>query len=437
MTSLARSLKNAWQNTRRVMHGNLATMSFTSMLGMFSRSMAYPYVSLYILALHGDPEQIGLINALAPLLGLIAFPLGGYLADHVGRVKLMGWTTIIAASMELLYAVAPSWEWLALASLLMGFSVVQFPAQSALLADSTTPQDRSRAIGLMNTISSLPSMAAPWVAGLVIDAVGIDPGARYLYAFLGCGNILVGFAVLRLLHETRSTPPEPFHLAMVPRLLWSTYSGLGALLRPIPRTALAVGIIGVIGLAVNAIAGPFWVVQAIDGLGLTATEWGIILLLESAVRILSMAPAGVLADRIGRSRCMLLSLSMLAVALPLFTVVHGYWGVLFVRLLIGLADGIFVPASVALLADSIPRQMRGRVLAAIGQGSVLIGSSSGGTGGPALGYLVIVPLILSSLASGYIYDAGVRLPWLVSFGLILVTLVIAALYVRDPHQAEV
>lgn len=436
MTSLARSLKSAWQSTRRVMRGNLATMSFTSMLGMFARSMAYPYVSLYILALHGDPEQIGLINALAPLLGLLAFPLGGYLADHVGRVKLMGWTTIIAASIELFYAVAPSWEWLALASLLMGFSVVQFPAQSALLADSTTPQDRSRAIGLMNTISSLPSMAAPWVAGLVIDAVGIDPGVRYLYAFLGCGNILVGFTVLRLLHETRSTPPERFHLAMVPRLLWSTYSGLGALLRQIPRTALAVGIIGVIGLAINAIAGPFWVVQAIDGLGLSATEWGIILLFESAVRILSMAPAGVLADRIGRSRCMLLSLAMLAVALPLFTVVHGYWGVLCVRLFIGLADGIFVPASVALLADSIPRQIRGRVLAAIGQGSVLIGSSSGGTGGPALGYVVIVPLILSSLASGYIYDAGVSLPWLVSFVLILVTLVIAALYVRDPHQAE-
>ena len=133
-----RAVANAWQGVQRILHGNLAVFSITSVLGMFGRSMAYSYVSLYIIALGGDPEQIGLINSLAPLLGLVAFPLGGYLADHVGRAKLIGWTMIAAASMELLYAIAPGWQWLAVGSLLMGLGVVQFPSSSSLVAEAHT-----------------------------------------------------------------------------------------------------------------------------------------------------------------------------------------------------------------------------------------------------------------------------------------------------------
>ncbi|NLX37061.1 MAG: hypothetical protein GXY68_10270, partial [Chloroflexi bacterium] len=67
---------------------------------------------------------------------------------------------------------------------------------------------------------------------------------------------------------------------------------------------------------------------------------------------------------------------------------------------------------------------------------VMIGASSGGTGGPALGYLVTLPLMATSLVAGYIYSGGPRLPWLVSLGLVLVTLAVSLAYLRDPHQAE-
>ena len=44
------------------MRGNVLVMTGTGMLGMFCRSMVFPYASLYILALGGEPEQIGFIN---------------------------------------------------------------------------------------------------------------------------------------------------------------------------------------------------------------------------------------------------------------------------------------------------------------------------------------------------------------------------------------
>jgi len=71
------------------MNGNILVLTVTRVLGMFCRSMVFPYASLYILALGGEPAQIGIVNSLRPLAGLIMFPIAGYLADRAGRVKLI------------------------------------------------------------------------------------------------------------------------------------------------------------------------------------------------------------------------------------------------------------------------------------------------------------------------------------------------------------
>ena len=67
------------------LRGNVLVLTVSGSLGMFCRAMVFPYVPLYILALGGEPEQIGIVYALGPLGGLIAFPIAGYLADHMNR----------------------------------------------------------------------------------------------------------------------------------------------------------------------------------------------------------------------------------------------------------------------------------------------------------------------------------------------------------------
>jgi len=105
------------RRTFAFMRGNLLVLTLTRSSGMFARTMTFPYASLYILALGGNPEQVGLINSLSPLASLIVFPIGGYLADHRGRVGLLGWTSIAMGLVYGLYAVAPSWPWLLVCSL--------------------------------------------------------------------------------------------------------------------------------------------------------------------------------------------------------------------------------------------------------------------------------------------------------------------------------
>ncbi|MFP3897004.1 MAG: hypothetical protein ACLFV5_09270, partial [Anaerolineales bacterium] len=58
------------RKTFAFMQGNILVMTVTGAMGMFARSMAFPYASLYILALGGEPAQIGVVNSLRPLAGL-------------------------------------------------------------------------------------------------------------------------------------------------------------------------------------------------------------------------------------------------------------------------------------------------------------------------------------------------------------------------------
>jgi MFS family permease len=129
--SKPRTLPNALDMLR----GNILVLTVTQALGMFCRSMAFPYTSLYILSLGGAPEQIGLINALSPLAGLIVFPLAGYLTDRAGRVRLIALAGYLSAAITLLYVFAAGWQAIAVARLLQGFMVFQFPASSAIIAD--------------------------------------------------------------------------------------------------------------------------------------------------------------------------------------------------------------------------------------------------------------------------------------------------------------
>lgn len=418
------------------MHGNVLVLTATGVLGMFGRSMAFPYASLYILALGGEPAQIGLINSLAPLAGLIMFPIAGYVADHAGRVKLIGLAGYLSGAIYLIYVFAPSWKVIALAALLQGFMVAQFPPTSALLADSLAPGDRARGIAAMNAISGAPAMLAPYIAGAFLNVCGVNMGMRYLYGFLMVAY-LVGAAInLRFLKETSARPVEKLGLSDIPKTLRDAYAGIPSIMRRLPRSLRALAVVIILGFVANAIAGPFWVVYAVEHIGLSSPEWGLILVIETALRNLMYIPAGMIVDRYGRTRCMLASLLLSLVSIPLFVFCASFVAVLLVRSAVGLANAFFTPACSALLADTVPRGMRGRVMAAIGRGSVMIGAQSGGTGGPGLGFLITIPLMIASLSAGYLYAYVPTYPWFFAFLATLISLALAALFIRDPKQAE-
>jgi len=426
----------ALRRSARFLRGNILIFCITGAIGMFGRMMAFPYSSLFILELGGRPEDVGLVNSLSPLAGLILFPIAGYLSDRSSRVSLIVVSGAIAAVCSLLYVVAPVWQVVAIAGVLRSVTVLQFPPSSAMIADSLAPEDRGRGVAAMSTFSGLPAMIAPYVAGIVLDRAGILVGMRSLFGFLLLATLTSTLIHRRYLKETTTVDKTKVRASEMLQAVVDTYRGLPDLLHNMPRGLRAHAGLVALGFMSSAIAGPFWVVYAVEQIGLSSEQWGLILLVESAVRNGSYLGAGSLVDRFGRTRCMVSALALVLVTAPLFILAIGFWGVLAVRVMAALASAIFIPASSALMADIVPRATRGRTMAAIGRGSFLLAPAAGGTGGPGTGYLITLPIVLSSFAAGHLYALEPTLPWIALGVLLLGALVLAAAFVRDPAQAE-
>ena len=418
------------------MHGNVLILTLTRVMGMFCRGMTFPYASLYILALGGEPAQIGFINSLRPLAGLIAFPIAGYLTDRTGRVRLITLTGYFSGAILLLYVLAPSWHFIALAGLLQGFSVLSFPATSAIIADSLAPENRAVGMASMNSIAGALATVAPYAAGAIIDAFDVGTGMRLLYGALMVAALTTATIHLRYLRETSQRTAEQVRLADLPRILRDAYSDIPTILTRLPRSLSVLAAILILGFMTNAIAGPFWVVYASQEIGLSSVQWGFILFVETGLRTLAYIPAGMVVDRLGRSMCIRASLLVTLIALPLFVVARTSLHVLLIRSVVGLTNAFVLPAGSALMADLVPRDMRGRVMAALGRGTTLIGSTGGGVGGPGMGFLITIPIMIASLAGGYLYEANPTYPWLFGFVAGLISLVLATFFLRDPATAE-
>jgi MFS family permease len=424
-------------NAKRLMSGNIMVFSITGLLGNFARAMVFPYASLYVLALGGDARTIGWVNFFRPLAGLIAFPIAGYLTDRASRVKLIVLGNYLSVAFLLIYVLAFRWEIIAIASLMSGLVVLGFPPRSALIADSLSPEDRGRGIATMDTISSGLSIFAPYIAGIVVELSGPNTGVRTLYGAMLVLYLASAVIHVRFLKESRPKLHTRLTVSSLPKLLTEAYSGMPTLLRSLPSSLKALAGVIILSFMANGVASPFWVVYAIEQIGLSSSQWGLILLCETALRLLILIPAGIGVDRWGRTTSLLVALLLSTVAVPLFILAKGFTTVLLIRLAIAVASAITLPACTALMADIAPREIRGQVMAALGQGGVMIGAAGGGTGGPGTGFIITLPLMIASLAGGYLYAQKPTYPWL--FVLIASTLatILTALFIRDPKQAEI
>jgi MFS family permease len=262
-------------------------------------------------------------------------------------------------------------------------------------------------------------------------------GMRYLYAALMLAYMVSAVINGRFLRETARIAPRSIGLVDLPKVLRSAYSGIPEMLRGFPVTLRALGAVVILEFMVNAIAGPFWVVYAVEHIGLSRSQWGLALLCETALRNLINIPAGMIVDRFGRTRFALGALVLSLFSLPLFIFARGFWAVVAIRSASAVSTAFFVPACSALMADTVPRESRGRVMAAIGRGSVMIGASSGGTGGPGLGYMVTIPLMITSFSAGHLYSVNPALPWYLVFGLTAMAIALSLRCLSDPKEAEV
>ena len=192
--------------------GNIKVLIICRLMWSLSTSIVYPYFSFYILALGGSSQEVGLISSLGILSGMFLYPVGGFLADKSGRVKLIGYSTILYGLSHIPFFLAQTWQHLALGQFLSHIFLFYTPAMNALSSDSLPPGVRGRGFAIMMAVPQALRIIAPsiggWLIGYYQVSSGLNPddalikAVRLAWALAFLTSLLVAYLRLKYLKET-------------------------------------------------------------------------------------------------------------------------------------------------------------------------------------------------------------------------------------------
>jgi DHA1 family multidrug resistance protein-like MFS transporter len=417
-----------------ILRGNLLILVVCRCIWMFTTSIPRPYLSLYIRELGGTSAAVGLVNSLSSLAGLFLYPLGGYIADSRGRVKLVGAATFLYAISFLPFAFSPSWEWLAAASFFQNLVLFYSPILTAIQADSMPPGQRGTGFAIALAIPGALGIVSPYIGGYLVDAWGVIDACKVTYSIGFGAGIIVALLRTFKLKETLEVTSERLSIGDAPRIIKESYSSFVETLKWLPKSLRNLAILQVIYSFFISLAGPFWILYGQDVIGLSASEWGLLSLVAGGIRFVFAIPAGKIMDRYGRRR-VIIPMMLITPLLPFFFIyARGFWDLVINVTVMAVTNAFLMPGVQSLVADYTPRDRRGRVLSTIGSGNFYLDIRTTRIGG---GMLIFVPSTIAFYTGGAIYEMSNSSPFIVLTAGLVLTAIWFILRVQEPETLEV
>lgn len=353
-------------------------LSFLHMAAIFG---ARPIISLYASRLGMGAAEIGLIFAVFNFVQLGVAVGAGYLADRWGtRVPaLLGSVLLIAGA-----AITASAE--SFGMILVGQAVSGMAHIAVLVSYQTqlgNMPNREYQIGWMSMFVAGGQALGPTVAGLWADRWGLVPTLW----------VMVGMAVVATLPAFFMSRAGGSRGEETHRTDW------GVLRQPHLMRALAVSVSVLFSVEMFSTYFPLYA----EEVGLSVGAIGMIMTARALASMLPRFLMGTILHRFGRRRALIGTFLFGGAAISMFSVVHSFWLMLGVAVVVGLALGLAQPMSIVMVAESVARHQRGKVLA-IRLMSNRIAQ-------------VISPILFGQLASAF----GLAPIFMVSGGLLMMT----------------
>lgn len=198
------TLVNTARSVRRSYFGGLPRafwLLFSGQLVNRIGGMVLPFLVFYLDDVGLGAAEMGAVVAAVGLGDLIGHPIGGSLADRVGRrfTAVTGMVGV-AASLAALGVASGFWPLAATATALGAFSAVPRPAIAALVTDLVDPARRTQAFGLLYWAINLGAAVAG-VSAAVLAPIG------FWLLFLVDGLTCATFALILRVGLPRDRPP--------------------------------------------------------------------------------------------------------------------------------------------------------------------------------------------------------------------------------------
>ena len=152
----------------RVSKSSISILFATMVIVMIGFGIAIPLMPYYITHFQASGTALGLMMSLYSLMQFIFAPLWGQFSDRVGRkpVLLIGIAGYFIAFM--LQGLSQNLFQFIAARILAGvLSSATLPTAMAFIADTTTPENRSKGVGMMGAAMGLGMIIGPVLGGLL------------------------------------------------------------------------------------------------------------------------------------------------------------------------------------------------------------------------------------------------------------------------------
>ncbi len=408
---------------------NIRVLILCRIIWGLSQSLFTPYFSLFALAQEGvTPELLGIIVSAKAIGMAILAPPAGYLADSIGRRRMIVAGTLLHSASYLFYLAATDYRMILLGSLIEGLSIIHFPALQAITQDSLSRDRRGLGISATTGLQALPQLISPFIGGILAESLGIDMGMRIGFALAFGAGLLVAFIRFKYLQETLPEGDADEEHASLLELLEDAYFSLFRIFKKY-RSLRGLVILAFFDTFFGSITAPFWIVYAETFIGLSPVEWGMAEITASAVSIGVLLFSGRLTDRYGSKRVIFLNLLAAPVINISFIYCQDFSQVLIFRILIAIQNAFMMPAASALLANTVSREERGKTIAAIGWQPIVIS-----LGAVSHGFLRFPAYFAGSFLSGYIYEADPHYPWFLLAGSYVLMSAICLFLIEQPEK---
>jgi MFS family permease len=160
----------------------------------------------------------------------------------------------------------------------------------------------------------------------------------------------------------------------------------------------------------------WWSLYLVQVLKAPATIVGLIATIQSTSRILFQLPGGIISDRVGRKRVIVIGTAMRVIA-PIFMVTARSWEWVIPGVVLNSLASIYMPAFNAIIAESLPKENRGTAFGAYRM-------------------MTSLPSVFMPVVSGYYLDImgleqGVRIGLIMFIGAAIVATVVRAIFLVE------
>jgi multidrug resistance protein len=193
----------------------LFVIFLTVFIDMVGFGIVIPVLPLYAEHFHASPVQIGWLTGIYSGMQIIFVPILGRLSDRLGRRPVLIVSLAGTAIGFLIMGWASSLSLLFVARIIDGASGGNISTAQAYIADISTPENRSRSMGIIGAAFGLGFTFGPMIGGIMSR---ISYGAPFYFAAaLAAVNVVLLYFILpeSLSAEYRSKPHQRTKLAEV------------------------------------------------------------------------------------------------------------------------------------------------------------------------------------------------------------------------------